>query len=910
MRNLQSVILFILLAAGLAAARPTHYNMGPVHRFEPVAGDEVNFISFANDITIDTRTGEPALPAGLKLTPTAGQSQCYIVQFTGPFLRQWFRELDRNGIKTFGYLPNYAVLARLTPDQRQLVASLPMVRWTGLYQPAYKLESGLISASGSRKVVVLVLPFEDATPVRTAIKELGSSVLDDMTSSFGTTITAELDGADIAAVACLDQVYWMQEWSEGSTCNNTSQWVMQGGQQASSPPDTSTAARPVWRNGVRGQGVILSTTDTGLNTGHDMFRDPDMSITPPGIWPDHRKVVAFKLYQGANAGESQYHGSHVNGSVAGNDSVTGGTSYYDGMAKDARIYFMDLTNSGGSFVIPSDFTALWDTVYLGRGLPDSLRPIKQHSGSWRWSNSSGTYLIQDASTDKYCWEHKDFMNIFAAGNEGSGARTIGNPPIAKNVLTIGATERGTASNTIASFSSRGPTQDGRIKPNVMAPGVDINSALNTGQNGYSAMSGTSMATPTANGTVGLMRCYLQEGYYPTGGPVPGDRISYITSALLRSMAMASADPNVGSYTIPSMDIGWGRIDADSLLYFTGDTRKLIITDDTAGIATGEYKEQQFRVASAIPLRVCLAWTDTAAAPSANPTLINDLDLVLTAPGGTFYKGNKYTSGQSTANPTGRDSINVEECARVNAPDTGLWTIRVSAHNVATAQKQDFAWTVSGAVVSVVIETHDVGATAILAPVDSVDSGETVAPQAIVENFGTAQETFVVRFSIADGYWDTTSVTLAVGTVDTIQFEDWAANTVGAFGVRCSTALTGDANPTNDRATGSVVVIPFTGINEGRGLPTVFNLDKVLPNPTGGRTSVRYGLPKPAVVNLSVYSAAGTLVRTISTGTQNPGWYTAAWDGNDLRGRKVGTGVYLVRLEAGDYASTRKLVVQR
>jgi hypothetical protein len=376
------------------------------------------------------------------------------------------------------------------------------------------------------------------------------------------------------------------------------------------------------------------------------------------------------------------------------------------------------------------------------------------------------------------------------------------------------------------------------------------------------------------------------------------------------MAMASADPNVGSYTIPSMDIGWGRIDADSILYFPDDVRKLILTDDTAGIATGEYKEQQFRVASAIPLRVCLAWTDTAAAPSANPTLINDLDLVLTAPGGTFYKGNKYTSGQSTANPTGRDSINVEECARVNAPDTGLWTIRVSAHNVATAQKQDFAWTVSGAVVSVVIETHDVGATAILAPVDSVDSGETVAPQAIVENFGTAQETFVVRFSIADGYWDTTSVTLAVGTVDTIQFEDWAANTVGAFGVRCSTALTGDANPTNDRATGSVVVIPFTGINEGRGLPTVFNLDKVLPNPTGGRTSVRYGLPKPVVVNLSVYSAAGTLVRTISTGTQNPGWYTAAWDGNDLRGRKVGTGVYLVRLEAGAFASTRKLVVQR
>jgi subtilisin family serine protease len=909
-KSLQSVIVCVLLAAGLAAARPAHHNMGPVHRFEPVAGDEVNFISFANDITIDTRTGEPALPAGFKLVPTAGQSQYYIVQFTGPFLRQWFRELDRNGIKTFGYLPNYAVLASLTADQRQFVTSLPMVRWVGLYQPAYKLESGLISASGTRKVIILVLPFEDATPVRAAIEELGSSVLDDVTSSFGTTITAELDGADIATVACLNQVYWMQEWSEGSVCNNTSQWVMQGGQQASSPPDTSTAARPVWRNGVRGQGVILSTTDTGLNTGHNMFRDPDMAITPPGIWPDHRKVVAFKLYQGANAGESQYHGSHVNGSVAGNDSVTGGSSYYDGMAKDARIYFMDLTNSGGSFVIPSDFTALWDTVYLGRGLPDSLRPIKQHSGSWRWSNSSGTYLIQDASTDRYCWANPDFMNIFAAGNEGSGARTIGNPPIAKNVLTIGATERGTASNAIASFSSRGPTQDGRIKPNVMAPGVDINSALNTGSNGYSAMSGTSMATPTANGTVGLMRCYLQEGYYPTGSPVPGDRISYVTSALLRSMAMASADPNVGSYTIPSMDIGWGRIDADSLLYFTGDTRKLILADDTTGVATGEYKEQQFRVTTAIPLRVCMAWTDTAAAPSANPTLINDLDLVLTAPGGTVYKGNKYTSGQSTANPTGRDSINVEECARVNVPDTGLWTIRVSAHNVATAQKQDFAWTVSGNVVSVVIETHDVGATAILAPVDTVDTGTIVAPRAVVRNFGTFEETFLTRFTIGADYTDTMTVTLAAGVTDTFTFENWVANPVGTFAVKCSTRLAGDADPANNAAEDSVVVFPFTGIEEGKSLPVAFSLDQVLPNPTSGRTSVRFAIPHASRVSLNIYSSTGTLVNTLCNNTLAAGYYAINCNLQTANYKLLPAGVYLVRLEAGAYSSTRKLVVQR
>ena len=282
MRSLQSVVLCLVLAVGLAAARPGYYSMGPAHRFDPTAGEEANFVSFANNITIDTRTGEPALPSELRLSPAADQNQYYIVQFTGPFLRQWFRELERSGIKTFGYLPNYAVLAQLTPDQRQYVASLPMVRWVGLFQPAYKLESGLLDGTGSRKVVILAMPGADPTPVTAQIAAVGGTIDDITTSSFGITITATLDAADIAAVARLQETFWVQEWSEVTVCNNTSQWVMQGGWQASSPPDSSMTARPVWNHGVRGQHVILSTSDTGLNTGHDLFRDSALPITPPG----------------------------------------------------------------------------------------------------------------------------------------------------------------------------------------------------------------------------------------------------------------------------------------------------------------------------------------------------------------------------------------------------------------------------------------------------------------------------------------------------------------------------------------------------------------------------------------------------------------------------------------------------
>ncbi|MEO0086173.1 MAG: S8 family serine peptidase, partial [candidate division WOR-3 bacterium] len=894
-----------LAAVPASGAIPaSHYNMGSAMRFSPEPGEEAFRITFSNGYSIDTRVGEPQLPPGLGLSGPAGEGHCHIIQFTGPVRQSWLRNLHRLGIATFGYLPSYATLARLTPAQQAAVADLPFVRWTGLFQPAYKLEPGLTSASGSMRLVVQLAPDAGPEPFISAVSDLGGTVDLVVTDGGAPTIELTADAANIPVIARHPDVLWIQAWSAPELCNNMCQWVVQSGWRASAPPDTSLAARPAWRNGVRGQGTILSTTDTGLNTGHDLFRDPALSITPPGVWPDHRKVVAFKLYEGASATESPYHGSHVNGTVGGDDSIVGGSSFYDGMAIAARLYFVDLTNASGGFVIPTNFYSLWDTTYNGYGLPDSVRPIKQHSGSWGWSNSSGTYLIQDASTDAFGWAHPDFLNIMAAGNESS-TRRIRNPGIAKNVLTVGATQNGTSSNSIASFSSRGPTQDGRLKPNVCAPGVDLYSARNTGTNTYTNMSGTSMATPAVNGTIGLMRCYLQEGYYPTGAPNPADRLGYISAALLRAMAQVSADPNIGSYVPPDNNIGWGRINADSVLYFAGDTRRLLLADDTSGLATGEYKETFFRVQSSIPLRVCLAWTDTAAAPSANPTIVNDLNLELLSPSGVEYRGNRYTSGQSTPNPTTWDAINVEECCRVNAPDTGVWRIRVYARNVATARNQGFAWAITGDVYRLTLT--DVGTMAIIAPTGVIDSGTVVTPQAIVRNFGDTPETFQVKFIIGAGYWDTTSVSLAAGDYDTVTFTNWLADQVGAFPVKCTTLLAADMNPANDAILDSVTVEPLTGIEEQTSLPRHFALENATPNPFRSRASIRYALPHSAEVTLGIYSSLGTLIRTLDSGTRAAGWYRLAWDGRDSHGNSVARGIYYCRLKTSDFSATEKLI---
>jgi hypothetical protein len=205
---------------------------------------------------------------------------------------------------------------------------------------------------------------------------------------------------------------------------------------------------------------------------------------------------------------------------------------------------------------------------------------------------------------------------------------------------------------------------------------------------------------------------------------------------------------------------------------------------------------------------------------------------------------------------------------------------------------------------------DVACVAILAPPDSVDSGRTVTPKAVIRNVGTAEDTFDARFAIGAGYSDTVSLTLAPGATDTVDFEDWEASEFGTFAVTCSTMLSGDVNAGDDAVHDSVVVGPFTGVHEHSHMPAAFSFENVLPNPTRGRASVRYGLPRPTGVRLSVYSTAGTLVRVLQSGLQDAGCYRVSWDGRDEQGREAKVGVYLMHLDAGSFVATRKLVVQR
>lgn len=684
-------ILFTILIAV-----QSHYIEASVSGyFIPYPDYNATIIGVENGYSFDTRYGEPLLPEHLRIQSyTEGSYGYYLVQFIGPIYTDWKERLGKLGVKIYAYWPYYSYLVGMTTDKLEVIKSLPFVRWVGVFQPAYKINIDLLNRKGIGRIDVQLYPDVDLIEFLEKMKNTNTknlNILGYQKSEVGQLVYLELELSEIHKVARIPEVLSISPWNPDIPFNENSQWVCQKGWASA---DTS---RPIWRKGIRGQSMILGFSDTGIRTTHYAYRDPAIPIPDSGHYINHRKITAYLLYPNAAFGDvgTTYHGTHVGGTIAGDDSINGGLNRNDGIAYKARLFFVDIANASGSLVTPTDLTPLYNMFYND----PIIRPIRQHSASW---GRTGTgYIDRDAFSDAYHWLHKDFLDIFAAGNNGPTYRTITHAAYAKNVVAVGALQNGTSSNQIASFSSRGPTVDGRIKPTVCAPGQNIRSADGAGDTLYKLLSGTSMATPACNASAGLIRQYLKQGWYPSGAPNQPDTFGYISQALMRAMLIVSADPNVGNFVVPDSNIGFGRVDVESVLYFVGDARKLVLWDVVNGLSTGQYQDFQIGVIdTTLALRAALVWTDTAAAVGSNPNLVNDLNLQMTNPYGTYYRGNQMSGGQSVSNPANFDNRNVEEVCRINIPRSGIWTCRVSAQNI-PYPPQPFALVITGGVSPIV-----------------------------------------------------------------------------------------------------------------------------------------------------------------------------------------------------------------
>jgi|GEM_PF-534432 serine protease AprX len=239
-------------------------------------------------------------------------------------------------------------------------------------------------------------------------------------------------------------------------------------------------APQLWQSNLTGKGIRVAVVDTGIDTNH-----PDLV----------NRVAAFADFTGEGTFDRNGHGTHVAGIIGGNGAASGGL--YKGVAPECTLYASKVLNSSGS----GSFSGV--VAGIEWAVQQNVQVMNLSLGAD--GSCDGTDAMSEACDAAVA---AGVVVCVAAGNAGPNAYTVGSPGCAKKVITIGATDK---ADQIAYFSSRGPTSDGRIKPDLCFPGVDIVSPRAAGTSlgqligeNYMRLSGTSMATPHACGAAALL----------------------------------------------------------------------------------------------------------------------------------------------------------------------------------------------------------------------------------------------------------------------------------------------------------------------------------------------------------------------------------------------------------------------
>jgi len=395
------------------------------------------------------------------------------------------------------------------------------------------------------------------------------------------------------------------------------------------------------------------------------------------------------------------HATHVAGTVA----AAGLTADARGMAPSARVDSYNWFNPLSEMASAGAPTA---------NAADQL-PLANHSWGYAFPDRElwfGRYHSYARDWDALAASLPFFTKFLSAGNdqqrEGTknGYDSISSFKLAKNVIAIGAINdavssgsRSPAHGTMSSFSSWGPSDDGRIKPDLVANGVSLLSTGSQNNSDYYSTSGTSMASPSAAGAAALLTELYRREF--------SNR--YMRSDMLKALLINTAD-DLGAPG-PDYRYGWGLINAASAAEVI-IAQKESPSNPKMVEGTILSAEQSFTSSffwdGVSPIRATLAWIDPPGPEqehdSRNPVLVHDLDLTITGPGGQVFQpfvmpfvGTWTVASMSEAATTGRnDRDNVEQVHIESPPAAGTYTATVTVTGELT-RPQPFALVVTGGI---------------------------------------------------------------------------------------------------------------------------------------------------------------------------------------------------------------------
>ena len=630
----------------------------------------------------------------------------WLVQFDDVVREEWKAALEAAGARVKGYMPENAYLIEAAPGQMAAIGAVEHVAWVGEYLPDYK-RAGKVRAKLARVKAaeeadaasayrVLLFSGEDREAVVQKIEALTGAAV---ARADGEIIRTDLTAAQVEAVTGWGEVQWVEPYVRPRLWNNVAVRT-----------DMMNVSN-VWTDGdlgLTGAGQIVAVADTGLDTGNTNTLHADFT----------NRVTGYGWTNGAYSSSYTWadydsHGTHVAGSVLGNGTKSSGL--YKGAAYEANLVMQGMC---------ADLSGLDNLVPVLRQA--YTNGARVHSDSWGYGDA-GYYNSDSRLVDQFVWSNRTMLIVIAAGNDGADTNSmngvidpgsVASPSTAKNCLTVGASEtyrtsggystdtwgsgswtsyypRAPISNDyisrpfsnsiqgIAGFSGRGPCNDGRIKPDIVAPGTDIISTRSTratdtgwgtvsGNTNYLYMGGTSMATPLTSGAAALARQWLVE----KAG------ITNPSAALLKALLINGArDMTPGQYGTgsyqevtarPDRSQGFGHID----LYPTlkPATNLFLNLYDTNSLTTGQTNTFALTVTTTSTNRFILTMTyaDYWGTAGSGKQLVNDLDLTVVSPLGTTL----YPNGLSKV-----DATNNVEMIEFAAAETGTYTVRVAGRSV-------------------------------------------------------------------------------------------------------------------------------------------------------------------------------------------------------------------------------------
>lgn len=721
--------------------------------------DDFNLIMLKRG-QLDTTGADPVIAEALR-QPEGLPVSLNIVQLFGPPTAEAVAKINQSGAEIVSYIPNNAYLVWATPAELARLNSAnqaDLVQWSGPFHPAYKIDPRIkIDSVEQIAASIEIIGSQGSREAIEKIKLLAREVLMPEFDAAGTVhIKVLAESFRLAELARLPEVLAVEPWVKPVLTDERANQIVAAPLAFDNNSPVGRPSTPGYMDYLASIGLntpfdfSVDVADTGFDTGanqaglihpdfldlqgksrisflHDFSGDFDAHNGDPSILQTH---------------DTLGHGT-LNASIIGGLNTKTGSAFADslgyqyglGVAPFVKIGISKLFDDNSNFARFS-FEEFASTSYRSGA--------RISSNSWGgcnplfgfcnlYSDDSRVFdsLVRDARPEE--GGNQSYVIVVSAGNEGNlFDGTINMPGTAKNVITVGASENfrpeptspGDACETppviaddamdVALFSSSGRTQDGRAKPDLVAPGTNMigaapqdafyktkdveelevcNRYFPVGQTLYTMTSGTSHSTPVVSGAAALAYQWfkLRSGVEPSP--------ALVKAFILNSTTYLTGD--LAGDDLPGKHQGWGLLNIRRMF----ETTDRVVLDESPARTFTQSGGQPFEITGVITdaskeFRVMLAWTDPPGSTTTNAPYVNQLNLEVVI-GGVVYQANNFSGQYST--PGGvADFLNNVQGVRIKPETTGPFVVRVKPVIIAgdgvpgnsTEVDQDFALVVT------------------------------------------------------------------------------------------------------------------------------------------------------------------------------------------------------------------------